>query len=103
MRCRIVSKALSDESQTCNSSEEPISDDDSIEEPTRIVRHKKKPKCFSPEPFKPKKNPAKTIVKHASSSIKIPSPPNTPLAGLTKSTFIDAEGNLSNIRDLGMF
>uniref|UniRef100_A0A2S2P1C9 Uncharacterized protein n=1 Tax=Schizaphis graminum TaxID=13262 RepID=A0A2S2P1C9_SCHGA len=62
MRCRVVSKALSDESQTCYSSEEPISDDDSIEESTKIVRHKKKPKCFSPETFKPKKGQIKLLL-----------------------------------------
>lgn len=98
MRCRIVSKALSDESQTCNSSEEPISDDDPIEEPTRIIRHKKKPKCFSPETFIPKKRPdKKTIVEQiSSSSTKMPSPPNTPLAGHSNPTKINHRKSLQS-------
>lgn len=91
MRCRVVSKALSDESQTCYLSEEPISDDDSIEESTRIIRHKRKPKYFSPETFIPKKRPDKTIVEHiiSSSSTKIPSPPNTPLSSHSNPTKIN--------------
>ncbi|XP_029348592.1 GATA zinc finger domain-containing protein 4-like [Acyrthosiphon pisum] len=82
MRSRMIAKAWSDESQSCDASEDSTSDDNNTVKNGRGIRHKKKPKCYSPPTFKLKAMPVKTFTDHDKQPIliKTPSPPSTPLA-----------------------
>jgi len=82
----MVVKAWSDESQSCDASEDSISDATSDDNNTvkngRSIRHIKKPKRYSPPIFTLDTKPVKSFTEHDKPSIptKIPSPPSTPLA-----------------------
>lgn len=87
MHSRKVAKAWSDESQSCDASEDSFSDETSDNNNTttkivRNIRHKKKLKRFSPDLFSSKTKPAKTYTEHDKPSIlsEIPNPPSRPLA-----------------------
>lgn len=87
MHSRMIAKAWSDESQSCDASEDSCSDEISDDNNTttrnvRSIRHKKKLKRFSPDIFSSKTKPVKTCTEHDKPSIlsEIPNPPSRPLA-----------------------
>lgn len=87
MQSRMIAKAWSDESQSCDASEDSFSDETSDNNNTstrnvRSIRYKKKLKRFSPDIFSSKTKPVKTCTEHYKPSIhsEIPNPPSRPLA-----------------------